>query len=236
MFHAYLAEALIRPDPPSPPDPTSSKPLSDTDMEKKLVAHGYSPAAVANMMKEYKAAPDDAAKKALSNKLLVDGSSGRKKVEDEYKGKSSNPGGDPPPAETSLDEKLKAIGYDDKARKRMLDHIERSLDPGEQKNIQNKLLNKGNMPAYVIRYSDDGLVPLVKGEKERLDEILKKRGYDDAARLKMSAGWEGAKKNVDREKIYDQITSEDKSVIAQNKIDYGPGGTGSPPPIDTTGG
>jgi hypothetical protein len=211
-------------------------PKTEEEFKEALVNAGYKEPALGEMMKAYKAAGTDEAKKALSDKLLTTSGTKKRNNIKEYEAlaASDTPAGNSIFTKADLDEKLKALGYNDAARKRMIDHWEKTTDPKEKKMLQDKMLSDANKAAYTNRYSDGGSVPLVTGEKASLDSLLQKRGYDDATRKKMLDAWEKAK-NVDRDIIYKDITSEDPDQIAKNKIQYGPNGTGAPPPTDLTG-
>ena len=218
-------------------EPSAPKaPKTDEEFKEALVNAGYKEPAPGEMMKAYKAAGTDEARKALSDKLLTNSGTKKRANVKEYEALAAGdtPAGDGSMTKADLDGKLKGLGYNDAARKRMIDHWEKTTDPKEKKLLQDKLLNDANKGPYVARYSDGGNVPLVAGEKASLDDLLKKRGYGDATRKKMLDAWEKAK-NVDRDIIYNDLTSEDPAKIAKNKIDYGPKGTGAPPPTDLTG-
>jgi hypothetical protein len=211
-------------------------PKTPEEFKEALIKVGYKEPALGEMMKEYNAAGTDEAKKALSDKLLTNSGTQMRANQKEYAAKAAanNPGGDGIMTKADLDAKLKGLGYGDAARKRMIDHWEKTTDPKEKKTLQDKMLSDANKAAYTTRYSDGGQVPLVKGEKDSLDKLLKNRGYDDATRKKMLDAWEKAN-NVDQDIIYKDITSENPDQIAKNKTQYGPNGTGAPPPTDLTG-
>jgi hypothetical protein len=218
-------------------EPSAPKaPKTNEEFEEALIKIGYKEPALGEMMKAYKAAGTDEAKKALSDKLLTNSGTLIRANQKEYAAKAAgdNPGGDGIMTKADLDAKLKGLGYNDAARKRMLDHWEKTTDPKEKKTLQDKMLSDANKAAYTTRYGDGGQVPLVKGEKDSFDNLLKTRGYDDETRKKMLKAWEKAN-NVDRDIIYKAITSENPDQIAKNKTQYGPNGTGAPPPTDLTG-
>lgn len=221
-------------------DPNASQvPKTEEEFRQALVDAGYTDPALANMIYQYKAAKDDKAKLALDKELLGRSQPTRndrqKKYADSKYAAPAIPGASPDGAsamtKAALDAKLKDIGCNEAARKRMTEKWEKETNPDKKKELEGKLLNPGNKPAYEKRYNDDGRLEITPKDKADLDAILKTRGYDDATRRKMIEAWEKAK-NVDRDIIYPQITSEDKAEIAKNKIDYGPGGTGAPPPTD----
>jgi Holliday junction resolvasome RuvABC DNA-binding subunit len=211
-------------------------PKTAEEFKEALVNAGYKEPALGEMMKAYNAAGTDEAKKALSDKLLTNSGTKKRANVKEYEALAAGetPAGDGSMTKADLDGKLKGLGYNDAARKRMIDHWEKTTDPKEKKLLQDKLLSDANKVPYAARYSDGGQVPLVKGEKDSLDNLLKNRGYDDETRKKMLKAWEKAN-NVDRDIIYKDITSENPDQIAKNKTQYGPNGTGAPPPTDLTG-
>jgi Holliday junction resolvasome RuvABC DNA-binding subunit len=211
-------------------------PKTAEEFKEALVNAGYKEPALGEMMKAYNAAGTDEAKQALSDKLLTNSGTKKRANIKEYEALAAGDttAGVGSMTKADLDAKLKGLGYNDAARKRMIDHWEKTTDPKEKKTLQDKMLSDANKATYVTRYSDGGQVPLLTGEKASLDNLLKKRGYDDATRKKMLDAWEKAN-NVDRDIIYKAITSEDADQIAKNKTQYGPNGTGAPPPTDLTG-
>jgi hypothetical protein len=211
-------------------------PKTAEEFKEALVNAGYKDPALGEMMKAYNAAGTDEAKQALSDKLLTNSGTKKRANIKEYEALAAGdtPAGVGSMTKADLDAKLKGLGYNDAARKRMFDHWEKTTDPKEKKTLQDKMLSDANKAAYTIRYSDGGQVPLLPGEKDSLDKLLMKRGYDDATRKKMLDAWEKAN-NVDRDIIYKDITSENPDQIAKNKTQYGPNGTGAPPPTDLTG-
>jgi hypothetical protein len=213
-----------------PTNPAGSKPpKSDEEFKASLVARGYTVPALGKMMDAYKAATTDEAKKALSDKLLVTDKAQRTANQKEYS--KTEPSTDGETTREKLDAALKARGFDDEStRKRMVDIWDKITDPKEKKGFEKKFLDPANTARYKSNYSDTGLYVLPEGEIAKLSQNLKGLGYDDKTRRKMREAWQKATTNVDREKIYNQITSTDPAVIAKNKIDYGPGGTGPPPP------
>jgi hypothetical protein len=217
-----------------PGAPKSPKTLEE--FKEALVNAGYKEPALGEMMKAYNAAGTDEAKNALSDKLLTNSGTKKRANIKEYEALATgnSPGGDGIMTKADLDAKLKALGYNDAARKRMLDHWEKTTDPKEKKTLQDKMLSDANKAACTTRYGNGGQVPLLPGEKDSLDKLLKNRGYDDATRKKMLDAWEKAN-NVDRDIIHKAITSENPDQIAKNKTQYGPNGTGAPPPTDLTG-
>jgi hypothetical protein len=221
----------------NPPDgPTPSKPKSDDEFKAALEKAGYRDPALGEMMKVYKAAGTDEAKKALSAKLLVADPTQRGLNKKEYAALAAadSPSGGGAMSKSDLDAELKKLGYNDAARKRMLDEWEKETDPTRKKAKQAGYLNAANKSRYEKRYNDSGKLDVTSEMKASLDGILKTRGYDDATRKKMIAAWEAAK-NVDRDKLYPEFVSEDPAQIAKNKVDYGSGGAGPPPPTDTSG-
>jgi hypothetical protein len=178
------------------------------------------------MLNAYKAAPSTAAKKAIYNELITNDKDKRKANLAKYtKSGQTNDSSGKINDRAALDSLLKGLGYSDGARKRMGDQWEATSDPAQRDNLVGLWKKEDNKQKYEDRFKDEGLVPLSSNDAAKLNDILKRLGYDDNARKKMIEAWHKAPNNLEREKIYKQITSEDPGIVAQNQVTYGSKGS-----------
>lgn len=236
-----------------PPGGSSRKPRTEDQLRESLKRRKYSQPAIDEMIKDHKAAADDAAKVALEDEFLD-----KDKIatnEAKYKAKANGGTAEPtggatePPKDdkdgktvpkkddsaaeiktaADLDKALTAAGYSEPARKRMIKAWEKAKDPKAKKGLAGNWLKPDQKSKYETRYNDEGKEPLAKEDIEALQNALKKT-YDDPTVAKMVDKWRKAPNNKARDKIYDDIMSKDPAQIAKNKKDYGSSSTA--PPVD----